>query len=76
MDHRGLYNNIYDVFSDLCPARRIDIFFLQSAAISLQYSAIKEGKILSEEDSTFRADYEWRVINEYLDFKPVLEFFD
>lgn len=75
-DNRSLYNDLYDVFSELYPVRRIDIVFLQAAAISLQYSAIKDGKVLFEEDPTFTADYEWWVLNEYLDFQPVLEFFD
>jgi len=75
-DNRSLYNDLYDVFSELYPVRRIDIVFLQAAAISLQYSAIKDGKILIEEDPTFTADYEYKVLNEYRDFKPVLESFD
>ncbi len=55
---------------------KIDIVFLQAAPLSLQYSAIKEGKILFEENPLLTADYEHGVINQYLDFKPVLDFFD
>src|SRR4030042_5160437 len=75
-DTRALYITLYGIFSELYRASKIDIVFLQKAALSLQYSALKEGKILFEEDPFFTADYAQRVINQYLDFKPVLEFFD
>jgi len=42
----------------------------------LQYNAIAYGKVIYEEDSVQRADYEERVVNQYIDFKPVLEYFD
>ncbi len=34
------------------------------------------GKVIYEEDPIQRADYEERVINQYMDFKPILEYFD
>jgi hypothetical protein len=54
----------------------LDIVFLQTAPLTLQYSAIKDGKILFEEDPRFTADYVNLVMNQYLDFKPVLDLFD
>jgi predicted nucleotidyltransferase len=75
-DTRALYNALYGIFSEIYQASKIDLVFLQKASLSLQYSALKEGKILFEGDPFFTADYEQRVINQYLDFKPVLEFFD
>jgi len=75
-DTRALYTILYEFFSDLYPVSKLDIVFLQKAPLSLQYSAIKDGKVLFEEDPVLRADYEYRVINQYLDFRPVLDFFD
>ena len=75
-DTRVLYNTLYGIFSEMYRVSKIDIVFLQTAPLSLQYSAIKEGKILFEEDPLLTADYEHGVINQYLDFKPVLDFFD
>ena len=75
-DTRQLYHALYQLFSDLYPASELDIVFLQVAPLSLQYSAIGEGKVLFEEDPTFTADYENFVINQYLDFRAVLDFFD
>jgi predicted nucleotidyltransferase len=73
---RVLYNILYGIFAEMYGVPKIDIVFLQAAPLSLQYSAIKEGKILFEEDPLLTADYEHGVINQYLDFKPVLDFFD
>jgi predicted nucleotidyltransferase len=75
-DTRDLYENLYGIFSEIYRVPKIDIVFLQMAPLSLQYSVIKEGKILFEEDPLVTADYEHRVINQYLDFRPVLDFFD
>jgi predicted nucleotidyltransferase len=75
-DPRTLYHMLYQLFSEVYPRSKLDIVFLHAAPLSLQYAAIKEGKIIFEEDPKFTADYENRVINQFLDFKPVLDFFD
>jgi len=75
-DTRQLYHALYQLFSDLYPASKLDIVLLQIAPLSLQYLAIKEGRVLFEENPTFTADYENLVINQYLDFRAVLDFFD
>jgi predicted nucleotidyltransferase len=75
-DTRSLYTKLYKLFATIYPSSKVDIVFLQSAPLSLQYHAVKEGKILFEEDSRLRADYENMVVKQYLDFKPVLDFFD
>jgi hypothetical protein len=49
---------------------------LQTAPIALQFFAIRDGKVIFEGDPGFTADYENRVIQQYLDFRPVLDFFD
>jgi predicted nucleotidyltransferase len=78
-DTQPLYNAIYSEFSKAFKPtflRELDIVFLQNAPITLQYNVIIYGKVIYEEDPVQRADYEERVINQYMDFKPVLEYFD
>lgn len=78
-DARPLYNTIYSEFSKIFKPtflRDLDIVFLQNAPITLQYNAITHGRIIYEEDPIQRANYEERVVNQYIDFKPVLEYFD
>lgn len=78
-DARPLYNTIYSELSKVFRPtflRELDIVFLQNTPVTLQYNAIKYGKIIYEDDPIQRADYEERVVNQYMDFKPVLEYFD
>jgi predicted nucleotidyltransferase len=75
-DTRALYQTLYEIFTEIYPNSKLDIVFLQIAPLALQYSAIKDGKILFEEDPKFTADYVNLLINQYLDFKPVLDLFD
>ena len=75
-DTRVLYNALNKLFSELYSDSKMDIVFLQKAPLSLQYSAINDGKILFEEDPVFTVDYEYRMVNQCLDFRPVLDFFD
>lgn len=75
-DLRDLYNKIFRVLSDQYPASKVDLVFLQTAPLALQFFAVRDGKVLFEEDPRYTADYEKRVIQEYLDFRPVLNLFD
>jgi predicted nucleotidyltransferase len=75
-DSRTLYHMLYQLFSAVYPRSKLDIVFLQTAPLSLQYSAIREGKIIFEENPRHTADYEQGIINHYLDFRAVLDFFD
>ncbi len=78
-DTRLLYNAIYLELSKVFKPtflRELDIIFLQNAPLTLQYEAITNGKIIYEENPVKRADYEEMIVNQYMDFKPVLEYFD
>lgn len=75
-DTRAVYDPLYRIFSELFPSSKLDIVLLQKSPVTLQFSAIGDGTILFEEDPIFTADYENRVINQYLDFSPILNYFD
>lgn len=77
-ESRDGYNQLYDLFASIYPdlERAIDLIFLQQAPIALQYDVVTNGKVIYEASSKFRANYEERVINEFLDFKPILNYFD
>ncbi len=76
------YLKLYNIFTDILPkeylrrrfkvrAHDMDIVFLQSAPVSLQFNAIRGAKILYEKDRKKRLEYEEYVIKEYLDLKYV-----
>ena len=75
-DTRNIYHNLYQLFTEMYPSEKLDIVFLQEASLPLQYSAICGGKILFETDPLFTADYKHSVMNQYLDFRPILDYFD
>ena len=78
-DSQALYNALFIELPQIITQKHtgeFDIVFLQKAPIPLQYNAITDGRLLFEADPVQRADYEQRVVDQYLDFKPILEYFD
>lgn len=76
---RKIYTELYDIFAEVFPPtfeRDLDIVFLQQTSVNFQYDVLAKGKVLYEKNSEFRANYEERVVDEYLDFKPVIDYFD
>ena len=53
--------------------RRVDIVILNTAPTFLKYQVIKTGKILFDRNRNLRVQFTERTINEYLDFKPILD---
>ena len=78
-DTRSLYHRIYSELSKIFQTsftKELDLVFLQKASLPLQYNAIINGRVLYEDDPVERADYEEAVAIQYMDFKPILEYFD
>lgn len=70
------YTRIYDILTDAFPGpAHIDVVFLQRTPPAFQFNVIRKGEVIFDADPVFRADFEERVINEYLDFEPVLREF-
>jgi len=53
--------------------KEADITTLNTAPPFLKYVVLKEGKLIFERDKEKRIDFELKSINEYFDFKPILE---
>jgi len=69
---------VYSLFSQEFPVtfnNDVDIVYVQETSLNFQFHIISEGKILYEFNPIFRADYEERVIKEYLDFQPIERIF-
>ena len=78
----NLYHKLYQIFSDAVPKLHvklpfpdnmieIDIVFLQTAPLYYSIAARDKGIILYEISPRFRASYEERITNEYMDFEPL-----
>lgn len=71
------YSRLYDIFDEaIRPKKEIDLVFLQQTSLGLQFNVVNEGKVIYETSREFRADYEERVLNEYLDFGGVIDYFN
>lgn len=53
--------------------KEADVVILNTAAPFLKFVILKEGKIIFEKEKGERIDFELKSINEYFDFKPILE---
>jgi predicted nucleotidyltransferase len=73
---KDIYHDLYELFTEIYPSEKLDIVFLQESSLSLQYSAVCEGKVLFETDPILTADYKHSVMSQYLDFRPILDYFD
>jgi hypothetical protein len=51
----------------------VDIVILNTAPVFLKYQVIKTGKILFDRNRKLRVGFTEKTINEYLDFKPILD---
>jgi len=71
----SLFAMIYEILSSEFPDQingpKLDISFLQQANAALEMSAIREGVVLFEADSVFRADYEEGAVKRYDDYQPL-----
>lgn len=56
--------------------KETDVVILNTAPPFLRYVALKEGKLIFERDEGQRIDFELKALNEYFDFKPVLEMYN
>lgn len=66
-----IYTQLYKVFSQIFPAKEVDIVFLNDAPLSLQFEAIKYGRVIYEKDVNFRLRFEEQTMLKYADFLPI-----
>jgi predicted nucleotidyltransferase len=75
-DLSGLYNELYDLFTDVFPEESVDIVFLQRAGLEISFDAISHGTLLFESSEGKRFEYEEKTLILYADFKPLLDEFN
>jgi predicted nucleotidyltransferase len=71
-----VYNEVYDIFTDLFSGKSIDIIFLERASLELRFDAITHGRIIYERSRDARLQFEERTILLYADFRPLLDVFN
>lgn len=71
-----VYNQLYDIFTDVFKGKKIDIVILQNATLELRFDVISHGKIVYAAQAANRLDFEERTMLLYADFKPLLNEFN
>ncbi len=62
-------------FSDILKDDRLDLVFLNSSSLPLQYKTLEDGQLLYSRDDDFLADFVEIVIKRYCDFSIFLDRF-
>lgn len=70
-----IYSEIYFDLIKLLNRENIDVVIINEAPLLLRMEVLRNKKIIYERDITKRVDFEARTIIEYLDWKPMCEFF-
>ncbi len=71
-----LYADLYDIFTQAFPEKKLDIVFLQRAPLELRFDVISHGQVLFESDQQLRLNFEEQTMRQYADFKPILRNID
>ena len=71
-----VYNELYDIFSDVFESGNLDIILLERSPLELNFDVISHGKVIFEILPDFRFDFEHRTNMLYADYKPILNDFD
>lgn len=53
--------------------QQADVVVLNTASLFLKYVVIKEGKLVFARSQEARIDFELKALNEYFDYKPILD---
>jgi predicted nucleotidyltransferase len=53
-----------------------DVKVLNGAPLFFQHKVFREGKLIYCSDTRSRVEYEVRIMNEYFDFKPFLDYYN
>ncbi|MGQ9631102.1 MAG: nucleotidyltransferase domain-containing protein [bacterium] len=54
----------------------VDVRIINEAPLAFQYHVIKTGKLIFCRDDKRRGRFEVRVMSEYFDFKPILDYYN
>ena len=63
---------LLEVLSRALP-KEADILVLNTASPFMKYVVLQEGKLVLERNPDARLDFELKTLNEYFDYKPILE---
>ena len=65
-------NTVRSAIASATDQERVDVVFLNRAAVQLAYAIIVDGELIYERDAYTRVEYEAKIMSLYFDYLPVL----
>lgn len=66
----------WDKANDILHTDEVSFILLNTAPLTIQYGVITESKVMYSRDEDTRLSFEEKVIDNYMDFRPVLDEYD
>ena len=68
----AIRNTVRSAIASATDQERVDVVFLNRAAVQLAYAIIVDGELIYERDAYTRVEYEAKIMSLYFDYLPVL----
>lgn len=69
----NLYLELYPRLAEVLTPLEVDLLFLKSASLTMQFEVISQGMVIHCSDDDRRTDFEYLISGKYMDFKYHLE---
>lgn len=73
--YQKIYDKVFRVLIEAINSQKLDLLFLQKTGLAVQKEAVLDGEIIYTKDLEKTYLYKENVLNSYLDFKPVINYF-
>lgn len=73
--YQEIYDKVFRVLIEAINSQKLDLIFLQKTGLAVQKEAVLDGEIIYAKDLEKTYLYKENVLNSYLDFKPVINYF-
>jgi len=74
--YQEIYDKVFRIFIKIVNSKKLDLLFLQKTGLAVQKEAVLDGEIIYTKDLEKTYTYKENVMNSYLDFKPVINYFN
>src|SRR3989344_6180001 len=71
-----IYNELYNIFSDIFPSQKIDLVLLDQVGLELRLDVINHSRLIYELVPGKHLDFEEETSIMYSDFQPILRGYD
>jgi hypothetical protein len=71
-DKGAIHRDLRSSIASTVDQERVDVVFLNRAAVELAYAIIAGGEVVYERDAYTRVEYEAKIMSLYFDYLPVL----